>query len=237
MHFTNQKITMAKIKFGGTIMDARGKLAGLVFSNNTHGAYIRRKVTPVNVSSPAQQLVRQSFTANSQAWRGLTEDQRKGFIEQKDNFKITDIFGDLKSPTGQNLFIRLNQNLLLINEATLTDVPAPTDIQGFIRLELEANTGLGTLTVTFDPAIAADTKVIVFATAPLSAGVNFVKADFRKITILDTADLSPKDIAAEYIIKFGSLPQVGAKVFVQFKPVDIATGLAGSLIKAVAIAI
>lgn len=237
MHFTNQKLIMAKIKFGAGIVDARGKFAGIVFSANTFGAYIRRKVTPVNVASPAQLQVRQNFTQNSQAWRGLTVDQILGFNEQKDNFKTTDIFGDLKSPTGQNLFIRLNQNLLQINEATLTDVPLPTAVDAFISLALDANTTGGTFNVVFDPAVTADTKVIVFATAPLSPGVTFVKADFRKIAVLDSTDTSPKDLATEYITKFGALPQIGAKVFVQFKPVDIATGLSGSLIKASTITI
>ena len=237
MRLTNQKFIMAKIKFGGPIMDARGKLAGIVFSANTHGAYIRRRVTPVNVASPAQLLVRQFFTANSQGWRGLTDDQRKGFIEQKDNFKTTDVFGDSKSPTGQNLFIKLNQNLLQISESALTDVPLPEEVQGFIRLALEADTGIGTFTLTFDPAIDAGVKVLVFATAPLSAGVNFVKADFRIIAVLDSSDVSPKDLAAEYIDKNGALPQVGAKVFVQLRPIRLATGIPGTLIKASAIAV
>lgn len=228
---------MAKIKFGGGIMDARNKLAGIVFSANTHGAYIKRRVTPVNVASPAQLLVRSNFTKNSQAWRGLSDDERKGFIEQKDNFKTTDVFGDLKSPTGQNLFIKLNQNLLQINEATISLVPTPVAVLGFIALALVADTTVGTLTATFDPAIDVDTKVIVFATAPLSAGVNFVKAEFRKIAILDTTDVSPKDLAAEYITKFGALPQIGAKIFLQLRPINLATGLPGVLIKASDIAI
>ena len=232
MHFTNQKFTMAKIKFGGPIMDARGKLAGIVFSANTHGAYIRRKVTPVNVASPAQLLVRQNFTANSQAWRNLTDDQRKGFIEQKDNFKTTDIFGDLKSPTGQNLFIKLNQNILQITETPIDAVPLPEEVRGFVSLSLIADTGGGTFTLDFDPAIDVTVKVLIFATAPLSPGVNFVKADFRIITVLDSTDVSPKDLATEYIAKFGALPQVGAKVFVQMRPIRISSGIPGTLIKA-----
>ncbi|MCH7928573.1 MAG: hypothetical protein IID03_11450 [Candidatus Dadabacteria bacterium] len=228
---------MAKIKFGGPIMDARGKIAGLVFSANTHGAYIRRKVTPVNPATVAQLLVRSRFTTNSQAWRNLTDDERKGFIEQKDNFKTTDIFGDLKSPTGQNLFIKLNQNILQISETPITAVPLPEDVPGFTSLVLVADTGGGTLTLTFDPAIDAAVKVLVTATAPLSPGVNFVKADFRIVAVLDSAESSPKDLAAEYIVKNGALPQVGAKIFVQMRPINISSGIPGSLIKASDIAI
>jgi len=36
------------IKFGGGVVDARGSLAGNVFSRNKSGAYMRARVTPVN---------------------------------------------------------------------------------------------------------------------------------------------------------------------------------------------
>lgn len=228
---------MAKIKFGGPIMDARNKLAGIVFSANTHGAYIRRRVTPVNVATVAQLLVRQRFTTNSQAWRSLTEDERKGFIEQKDNFKTTDIFGDLKSPTGQNLFIKLNQNILQISETPITAVPIPSAVQGFTNLSVVVDSGVDLLTITFDPAIDAAVKVLVFATAPLSPGVNFVKADFRIITVLNSTDTSPVSLETQYIAKFGALAQIGAKVFIQMRPILIGSGIPGTLIKTSGLAV
>jgi hypothetical protein len=52
---------MAKINFGQTVNDARGKLGGTVFSKNKSGAYTRRKVTPANPRTVAQSRVRNFF--------------------------------------------------------------------------------------------------------------------------------------------------------------------------------
>ncbi len=228
---------MAKIKLGPFIADIRNRIGGVVFSKNSSGNYIRRGVTPVNPQSVAQQQVRQFLTQTSQSWRDITEDERNNWNQVKDSFPKTDIFGNSIAPTGFNLFTRLNRNLLEIEETVLTTAPLPIAVQGFLTLTLVANTTGGLLTATFTPAINADTKVIVFATAAQSAGVTFVKAEFRKIAVLSTTDLSPVELAAFYITKFGALPAVGAKVFIQFRPVDIATGIAGTPLKASAIAI
>ena len=228
---------MAKIKLGPFAADIRNRIGGVVFSKNSAGNYIRRGVTPVNPQTVAQQQSRQFLTQTSQSWRNLTDDERNNWNQVKDSFKKTDIFGNSLAPTGFNLFTRLNRNLLEISEPVITTAPLPAAVQGFLTLDLEANTTLSTLTLTFTPAIDAFTKVIVFATAAQSAGVSFVKAEFRKVVVLDTADVSPFELAASYITKFGALPAIGAKVFVQMKPIDIATGLSGTPIKASAIAI
>ena len=228
---------MAKIKLGPFIADIRNRIGGVVFSKNSAGNYIRRGVTPVNPQSVAQLLSRQFLTQTSQSWRDLTDDERNNWNQVKDSFPKTDIFGNSIAPTGFNLFTRLNRNLLEISEPAITAAPLPSAVQGFLTLTLVANTTGGLLTATFTPAINADTKIILFATAAQSAGVTFVKAEFRKIDVLSTLDTSPHELSAEYITKFGALPAIGSKVFIQFRPIDIATGLSGTPIKASAIAI
>ena len=227
---------MAKIKLGPFAADIRNRIGGVVFSKNSAGNYIRRGVTPVNPQSVAQQRVRQFLTQTAQSWRDITDDERNNWNQVKDSFKRTDIFGNSIAPTGFNLFTRLNRNLLEVEETVLTAAPLPVSVQGFLTLALTADTTGGKITIAFTPAIDADTKVIVFATAAQSAGVSFVKAQFRKIVVLSTADPSPHELAGSYIAKFGALPPIGSKVFVQIKPIDIATGLSGTPIKASAIA-
>lgn len=223
---------MAKIKYGQIIAQASGKIAGMVFSRNTFGQYIRTKVTPVNPSTNAQQLVRTRLAALSQAWRGITESQRLLFNETAINFTNIDVFGDNVPLTGFNLYLRLNRFLQEIGEARVDDAPQPATVDGFITLALTADTTVGTLEIAFTDAIPADQKTIVYATAPQSAGKTFVKSEFRIIDVLTTADLTPEDLAAAYIIKFGALPPAGSKVFVQLRPVLIASGQPGTIIQA-----
>src|SRR5690606_26146133 len=99
---------MAKIKFGMMMTDARGKLGGQVFSKNRGGSYIRTKVTPSNPRSSFQQAIRTLLSGFSQAWSSLTANQRSAWNGAVSNWSKTDIFGDIKNPTGKNLFVRLN---------------------------------------------------------------------------------------------------------------------------------
>lgn len=228
---------MALVKYTAIVADMRGSLAGTVFSKNSYGAYVRTKVTPVNPQTIAQQGVRQFFGQLSQAWRGLTQAQRNGWNTSAVNFNRTNVFGDQSQLNGFNLFKQLNQNLLITGNATIDDAPLPAAVFGFTAASLVADTGLGNLTLTYAPAIPAGTSVLVSATAQLSAGVNFVKSELRTIKVAVTADASPLDLTADYVAKFGALPLVGTKVFVEVKPINDVSGQAGTPLKVSAIAI
>ncbi len=228
---------MALVKFTAIVADMRGKLNGSVFSKNTYGAYIRTKVTPVNPQTVAQQISRNFMTTVAQAWRGITQLQRDLWNQSAVNFTRTNIFGDNVQLTGFNLYMRLNKNLLEIGGSMIANAPQPADVPGFETLSVVADTGLGTMNATFSPAISASVDVQVFATAPLSAGKQFVKSELRKIAVLTVANLTPEDLAAAYIVKYGALPPVGSKVFIAFKATNNTTGQAGSMLKASAIAI
>ncbi len=230
---------MALIKMAHIVAEARGAIAGTVFSKNTYGAYLRAKVTPVNRQTVSQQLTRQFLASVAQDWRGLTQAQRDLWIAFAVNFNRTNIFGDSVQLTGFNLFMQLNKNLLEINVAPITAAPTPADVYGFTSASFVADTGGGTMVVTYLPLMGADDSVIVYATAPLSPGKQFAKSEFRKIRVLTdiVGDNSPVDVAAEYITKFGALPPVGTKVFIQLKGVNEVTGQAGVKLKLSDIAI
>ena len=97
-----------KIKFGAIVVDGRGKIGGHVASKNRGGAYLRTKVTPTNPQTTFQSAVRNRLTAFSQGWRGLTQAQRDAWNAAVSNFSKTDVFGDIKQPTGLNLYVKLN---------------------------------------------------------------------------------------------------------------------------------
>jgi hypothetical protein len=226
---------MAKVQYGEMIADMRGKINGSVHSRNRAGAYMRNKVTPVNPSTTFQTNVRNRLAARSQAWRGLSQAQRNAWNAAVGNFKKTNVFGQLRTPSGINLYSRLNLNLINIGEAAITDPPLPVAVDSFTSLALAASVGGGTITATFTPVIAADHKVIMETTEPLSPGINFVKSQYRQIGILDNAATSPYDLATEYQTKFGSFPAEGSKIFLRLTQVELSTGIPSIPIEASAI--
>ena len=172
---------------------------------------MRTKVTPVNPQSPAQAAARSRLGSQSQAWRGLTEEQRLGWNDLAQRTAKTNIFGDQYFPTGKNLFTGLNSNRMLVAQQPmvaapeLVEMPVITTMVPLFSLSEEA-VELQVDTVG-DPAASA---LVVEATAPMSVGRYNFDGSYRIIN--PTAD--PTDggsIFAAYVAKFG-LPAVGSKI-------------------------
>jgi len=218
---------MAKVLFTAVVADMRNKLNGTVFSKNRYGAYTRTKVTPVNPQTTAQQTQRSNLAANSQAWRGLTEDQRQGWISAAPNFPVTDIYGNQKILSGQALFVRLNNNLQKYNSTPILDAPSPVAVPGVSDLVLTADASAQTLSLDFAPdPIPLQFVMVVFATPQITPGRNFVKNEFRFVVVDNPAATSPLALEGDYIPLFGALV-AGQKVFVKAFLLSLVTGQAG----------
>ena len=223
-----------KAKWGAIVVDGRGKIGGHVASKNRAGSYFRTKVTPVNPQTSAQTTVRNRFSGLSSAWRSLTAAQRASWNSAVSDFAKTDIFGDLKNPTGFNLYQRLNNNLLTCGEAAITTPPAALAVDAFTSMTVAAEdaTVAEDVAITFTLDVAADHLVKVYATPPMSPGKSFVKSEYRLISILANSESSPYDATAEYQAVFGSTGAVGQKIFLKCIQVEETSGIAGTPIEA-----
>lgn len=216
-----------KTKFGAIIVDGRGKIGGHVASKNRAGSYMRTKVTPVNKNTASQANVRSRLAGISQSWRSLTAAQRAAWNAAVQDFKKTNIFGDLLSPSGFNLYQRLNNNLVAVGQAQIVTPPLPVGVDYFSELSVAAVAATGVVTVTFSPAIPVGAAVKLFATAPMSAGKSYIKSEFRIIDILTNTDVSPFTATTVYSDKFGAPSEAGQKIAIKAVFVDTATGVEG----------
>jgi len=214
---------MAKVKFSALVSDMRNKLNGSVFSKNRAGSYLRNKVTPSNPSTPSQALVRSILGTNSSTWRSLSETQRDAWNAAVESFLTTDVFGDTVTPSGFQLFNRLNGNIVNSGNVAITDPPAVVGISGATVLTVVPDVGLSELigTVVPDP-VPAGQAMIVEATAPLSAGINNFSGKYRKIDVVVAAGSFGNQFA-NFVTKFGA-PTIGLKSSIRVKFVNITTG-------------
>ena len=150
-----------KIKFGAIVVDGRNKIGGHVMSKNPAGAYMRTKVTPVNPRSTDQAAIRSRLSAISSAWRGLTTGYVPAWNAAVDQWKKTDIFGDLKKPTGFNLHQKLNNNAIRAGGSAITLPPAAVAISPLGSLELSA-VGPATFEVTCGLQTGYSTKSLKY---------------------------------------------------------------------------
>lgn len=216
-----------KVKWGAIVVDGRNKIGGHVASKNRAGSYFRTKVSPTNPGTSYQVNVRNRLAGLSTAWRALSAAQIKAWNTAVPDYTRTDIFGDLRNPSGFNLHQKLNNNLLNIGQAVITSPPLPEAIDAFTSVSVAAAEGLQTVTITYAPVIAADHSVLVFGTPAISPGISFVKSEFRQFDVMIAADVSPFAISAEYIAKFGVVGAAGMQIFIKMVQINWATGQAG----------
>lgn len=214
-----------KIKFGSLVTDGRGKIGGHVASKNRGGAYLRTKVTPVNPQTSFQSVARARITTFSQGWRSLTAAQQSAWNSAVSNFQKTDIFGDLKNPSGLNLYVRLNSNITEAGGTAIVLPPLPGTVTAPLTVTLTGAAGTPALSVAWTGgAIPADTAWVARLTPQVSAGRSFVKSLYRNLLVLPAADTTPTDILTEYNARFGTLV-AGQRIFLEVVAVNLLTGV------------
>lgn len=216
-----------KTKFGLVIVDASGKLGGHVASKNKSGNYLRTKVTPINRRTDAQQAVRSQLSYLSKAWAGLTEAQRGSFNGSVGAYQRTNIFGDLKSPSGFNLFVKLNSIALAVGTALLTVCPAPASTGSVGAFTVVADFSDQTLVATIPDLDLETGDVKIEATPAYSAGKSFIESEYRTIGYVAAA-ASPLSLTALYLAKFGGIGAAGQKISVRISPINSDTGQMGA---------
>lgn len=215
-----------KIKWGALVVDGRGKLGGHVAAQNKGGSYLRTKVTPSNPQTTFQTSIRNLFGSISQAWGGLTQDQINAWNAAVDEWKKTNIFGDLKQPSGKALFQRLNTQAQVAGYSAITLPPAKESIPNSNVTSVAMGLTAATIAATGIYSGTAAT-VIVYSSGPVSSGTSFVKNLMRMVGNSGGAAYDPSQAYTDYVAKFGA-PTAGDKVFIGFKIV-LATGQASPM--------
>jgi len=215
-----------KIKWGALVVDGRGKIGGQVASKNGGGAYMKNKVTPSNPQTTRQTTVRALFASISSGWSALSAAQIAAWNEAVSDWTTTNIFGDLKKPSGKALYQRLNNQAQAAGLSAVTDVPDKVSLPDAPITAVPIGVGAGSLALT-GAYTTTGTAVVVYATAPVSAGTSNVKSKLRQIYAVDAASYSDTDAFDAYEAKFGTIA-TGQNIFVGVKYVA-ASGQASPL--------
>jgi hypothetical protein len=196
------------------------------FGHNRFGAYFRNRVIPTNPVSPAQTAVRVDFGDHSSNYRSLTQPQRDEWIAYGLNYAKTDSLGQGYTLTGLQAYVSVARNRATYGAAALSVPDLFSPPSGLASAEATAEEAT-TLSVAFSVSpLPAGAKVAIFATRPLSAGINFQpNGAYKLISVSGAAAASPLDIKTPYEVIFGSVGNEGDKIL--FKAVVLnASGLA-----------
>lgn len=223
---------MALIQFGPNITGIRNSVAGQTFSQNKGGAYTKAKPIPSNPRTPAQTAVRANFATNSKLWSGtLTPEQRAAWTLFAGNNPYNNVFGQSKQLSGMAMMMSLNQVLLQIGAAIITDAPADLSVPALAALvpgtfAPGAGTPPNGISVnTVAQAVEAGAKWYTFATGPLAAGKTAGQSDYRYVgAYAAVAAATAVDMDPGYAAAFPGAGLAGQNVSVLVATVNVLTG-------------
>jgi hypothetical protein len=169
------------------ISEGRNKLGDSVFSRNPSGNYIRARVKPTNPQTVLQQAWRANFSMLSKRWRTLTADQIAGWNLTATQVTKHDTLGQAYHPTGIDLFISCNLNIIACSQPPISDPPANTIIPaGRVMTQLNEITyvdGGALIEVLIeDFAGEAENQLVGYITGGFSPGITFVPPFFYRTT-------------------------------------------------------
>jgi len=176
-------------------------------SHNRYGAYLRNRVIPTNPATARQTDVRTNLATQSSRWRTLTAAQRSAWAAFAPNLTRTDTLGQSYTLNGQTAFLSVQRNINTYGGTPSSDPPAYTPPAGLTSATVTATTGPDLVSVAYaGTPLAAGTKLAVFATRPVSAGINFQpNGAYKLVKVGAAAGASPLNVTAEYTALFGAL--------------------------------
>ena len=223
------------IKWSGIgITEGRGKIGGTVLQKGRSGAIARVKVTPVNPQSSYQQEVRSRLASLSSTFRTLGESVVNAWnAAANSGFTTTNVFGDTVKRTGHGLYVGLNLNLNSVGEGAITNPPVPEGVPSPFSIDPSAAAGANTFFIAANfgggtpTVLPADTNMRIYATPPLSGGINFTKSLYRSIDFLVAGDnTGTENVRAAYVARFGALV-AGQRFSVKVQTINVNTGESG----------
>lgn len=215
------------MKFKGThISEASGSLAGVTYSHNRGGQYMRARAVPVNPNTQQQQDVRNYMASRSSAWGSvLTQAQRDGWEAYADQVLLTDSLGEPRKATGLNHYVRCNVPRMQAAMAgsPLQVAPATFDLGSYSNpvlgvIDASATTASIAYTNGDAWAIAAGGAMLVYASAGQGPAVAYFKGPYRyagKVLGAATPPTSP------FVATLPFAVQVGQKVFVKISFIQV----------------
>lgn len=218
---------------------ASGSVAGLTYSRNAGGQYIRARSTPTDPATSYQQTVRAAVASLVNLWKDtLTAAQRAEWDLYAENVPLPDVFGDPKYRTGINHYVRSNVPRIQAGSPRVDAGPGIFDLGDYTAPSFGFDATANEVDVTFvntdDWAGEDDSDMLVYCGRPQSPTINFFKGPYRYAGKIEgdaiTPPTSPAAIGLPFAIIAGQ--QGFARIVVSRADGRLSTPFRGSAIAA-----
>lgn len=192
---------MAKVQFAAPVTSINGSIGGWTFQTNRSGNIVRLK--PKGLKQPST-LQSRSIATQLQliaAYNELTPTQKIDW----DDFAVAnthqDRFGVTRTLTGQNWFISINRNRLLLDLNILNSPPVHLLPNGNANFTMVVDVTKIEIT-KLAPTNPADTSFKIFMTPPLGRSTTSLQSSLRLIKVIPAGPFTTVDLTAEWVAVF-----------------------------------
>lgn len=202
---------MAFLRLSALVTSITGKLNGSYFSQKKGGTTVNRcgsKLTKADSGRTALQTQQNLLGSTARSWRELTNEERLSWLGFAGTLTWKNKAGMDYTPTGYEVFCSCNLNLAKITESPIT---TPVTSSGDLNIDdvYMAFNVSNELVLVNGGATSTNNGIIVFASAPQSAGVSRPKGGYKAIYSSPAVTTGETNLTASYSNVFGYLPPAG----------------------------
>lgn len=190
-----------------------GSIGLQVYVPSRNGQVVRIRAIPANPQSVEQVIVRARIAAQAAAWRAITQLQRNAWIAAALNYNSKSRLGQSGALTGEQLYVRINCNLVSAGEPTVADPPEHPAFTTNVVQSLEILNPGGVVSIKLVCSGSSSSFNIVSATPPLSQGRGRPYG-MNELGQLPEVQTGKSNITSLYSAKFGA-PAAGKKIYVR----------------------
>lgn len=200
---------------------ASGSVAGVVYSRNAGGMYVRSRAKPINPNTDAQQVVRDAMRTLVNNWQNvLSAPNREAWNTYAFNTPTLNKLGEATHKTGQNMYIRGNIPRLQAGLSQAVTAPVVFNVGEFAPLTtFTADASADTISLPFadDDEWAAEegSAMLVYMGRPQNATRTFGKGPYQLLTAImgdqPTPPTSPAVVASLFPL------DIGQRVFLKIR--------------------
>ena len=219
-------IALPSIAFGGFSGSAKGVTARQVGGRSI----LSVRSWPTGQTTTAQVVRRASMSKITKSYKTLTAAQMQAWENLAQHCSGASVFGQKAELSGINLYVRLNANRVMADEAIVADAPL-----GQVAVP---NVEYSSVTVTPQLVVfggirhqSAPNKLVIKMSVSQSAGIS---NGWSKTVIISSEveeDWGEANVTKLYLKTIGVEPTPGQKVFIEAYWMDTSTGFTGQVFK------
>ena len=171
---------MARVQYGGIITDIAGSIGGITFQSNAAAKIARLKSTRRKQNTPKQNTRLNDFQLNIPGWAALDQNEKDAWTTFALAHNKTNKWGEVKSLTGFNWFMSINNYLNIVGETPLSAPPVwapPTNVAAY-----DVSAVFNDFSINFQAPFTHNNSYCLLFTSPLLRTVSQANRKVLRLT-------------------------------------------------------